>query len=79
MVSETAGTLTQIKAAAPNCNRTHGLHHYVTAVKNNASFKNVLDKAVKIASFNKSQCFSTCPFIILCKEMVSMHITYTEI
>lgn len=60
MVSKAAGTLTQIEAVAPNCKRPHILHHYVIEIKNNASFKNILDKNKKIISFNNSQPFGTC-------------------
>lgn len=65
MVSKTAGTLMQLKAAAPNYNTTHILHHYIIAVK------------IKMISFNNSQPLGTCLFIIVCDKMLSMHTAYT--
>ncbi|GBO15784.1 Zinc finger BED domain-containing protein 5 [Araneus ventricosus] len=84
MTGKVRGVVARIKNVAKNCNSTHCiLHRYALVTKKiSATFKSVLDEAVKIINFIKSKPLQSRIFKAMCKDMGSLHTTlllHTEV
>ncbi|GBL82374.1 Zinc finger BED domain-containing protein 5 [Araneus ventricosus] len=84
MTGKVRGVVARIKNVAKNCNSTLCiLHRYALVTKRiSATFKSVLDEAVKIINFIKSKPLQSRIFKVMCEDMGSLHTTlllHTEV
>ncbi|GBN20831.1 Zinc finger BED domain-containing protein 5 [Araneus ventricosus] len=77
MTGKVSGVVARSQNVAKNYNGTHWiLHRYALVTKGiSATFKSVLDEAVKIISFIKSKPLQSCIFKAMCEDMGSLHTT----
>ncbi|GBM63552.1 Zinc finger BED domain-containing protein 5 [Araneus ventricosus] len=77
MTGKVSGVVARIKNVAKNCNSTHCiLHRYALVTKRiSATFKSVLDEAMKIINFIKSKPLQSRIFKAMCEDMASLHTT----